>query len=84
MAGIAAMGPNEKVQTMDKADFASLEKSSASSFHQQKAMIKKLLLGKKVNCPQCGLPLTVFTPHGQQAPGVRCDKGCTNISLDFV
>jgi len=77
------MEPNKKVQTLDKASFASLEKSSASSFQKQKAMIKKLLLGKKVNCPQCGQPLTVFTPDGQQAPGVRCNKGCTNISLDF-
>ena len=69
---------------IDKASFSQLEKNSSTSFHQQKNIIKKLLLGKAVNCSECGQPLNIQTQGKQGEPGVKCAKGCTNIALDFV
>ncbi len=65
-------------------DFHKLNKLTAKSFNDQKAIIKKVMQGKKVLCRDCGQPLRLVLPGGQEAPGIRCPKGCTDIELDFV
>lgn len=61
-------------------DFSSLNKQSANTFNKQKALIKKVLAGKPVNCPTCQQPL-VIAPQEQQLV-ITCAKGCTDILLD--
>lgn len=63
-------------------DFSALGKKSSQSFHQQKALIKKVLAGQQMPCPVCKQSLRVFPP-GSDQPGIRCPKGCTDIALDF-
>lgn len=74
----------DKQPMLDKQSFKSLQKKSASSFHQQKNVIKKLLLGQIVKCQQCDQPLTIHLPNDDNnATGICCKKGCTDIALDF-
>ena len=65
-------------------DFSALNKSSAKSFNDQKATIKKLMQGRAVACPICKQSIHLFLPHQSATPGARCDKGCTDIALDFA
>ncbi|WKE66242.1 hypothetical protein PVT67_03055 [Gallaecimonas kandeliae] len=64
-------------------DFSRLNKASAKSFNDQKALIKKLMQGRTVPCPHCGQPLQLHLPGSGQPPGIRCKKGCTDIALEF-
>ncbi|EKE73758.1 hypothetical protein [Gallaecimonas xiamenensis] len=63
-------------------DFSGLNKKTAKSFNDQKALIKKVMSGRPMACPQCGKPL-VLHPPGSAQPGIRCAKGCTDIALEF-
>ncbi|WP_440875716.1 hypothetical protein [Thalassotalea sp. PLHSN55] len=69
---------------IDKQSFKSLQKKSASSFAQQKNVIKKLLLGQPVACQHCKQALSITLPSDDnQATGICCPKGCTDVALDF-
>jgi len=65
-------------------DFSKLNKSSAKSFNEQKATIKKLMQGREIKCAQCQQAIVLYLPEQSANPGARCAKGCTDIALDFV
>ncbi|MFT4928321.1 MAG: hypothetical protein ACI8WB_004440 [Phenylobacterium sp.] len=76
---------------MAKLDFSAINKSSAKSFHDQRNLIKNLGRGKTVLCPTCQQPLKLVVPGkkhhdktNDKTNGVRCDKGCTDIELEFA
>jgi len=74
---------------IDINQFAALQKASKNSFAKQKQMVKKVMAGQTVLCPECQQPLYLFTPENcatsnSEIPGVRCKKGCTDLQLDFV
>lgn len=61
-------------------DFSALNKATANSFHQQKAIIKKVLAGKSVRCPSCKQLLLLKSSEKQLK--IECVKGCTDIQLE--
>ena len=66
--------------------FAVLNQSTASSFNEQKNLIKRVFKGKPVQCPSCNQTLKVILPEtakADQAAGIFCPKGCTDIELDI-
>lgn len=72
---------------MTSLDFSKINKLTALSFKEQRQMIKKLGKGDTVLCQLCNKPLTltsVTKNKDTQNNGVRCQKGCTDISLEFV
>tara|TARA_R110000744_G_scaffold147040_1_gene259981 strand:- start:481 stop:693 length:213 start_codon:yes stop_codon:yes gene_type:complete len=69
---------------MDEQQFSRLKNVSAKSFNDQKALIKKVLAGRDINCQQCGTLIRAILPEDNKATGLYCEKGCTNIALDFV
>lgn len=68
-----------------KAQFTQLTKKSAKSFNDQKALIKRLLLGKPAKCSECGQPLKLaeVATTSAQTVEISCNKGCTDIQLDL-
>lgn len=68
---------------IDIKQFDELKKTSARSFNQQKAMIKKVMAGRIINCENCGGVIKLVTPGSSENPGLFCGKGCTDILLDF-
>ncbi|WP_163938482.1 hypothetical protein [Paraferrimonas sp. SM1919] len=70
---------------MANIDFSALEKQSSESFHAQKRLIKQLGRGKTVLCPECSGPLSLRVPGEKTISnyGVKCQKGCTDIELEF-
>lgn len=68
---------------MSVVDFSALNKLTAKSFNDQKALIKKVMAGRIIMCTTCNKPLEVRLPSASDNPGVFCQKGCTNIELDF-
>ena len=69
---------------IDIKEFAALQKASKESFFEQKKLLKQVMLGKTVQCKDCKQPLKLYTPEQDELTGIRCNKGCTDISLDFV
>ncbi len=77
---------------IDLDKFSALQKASKQSFHQQKTMIKKLILGQEVLCAKCQQVLTLNLPANKgtktkienKASSISCPKGCTDIELDFI
>ncbi|TPH16730.1 hypothetical protein [Litorilituus lipolyticus] len=69
--------------TIDLNQFATLQKQSKASFNDQKRIVKQVMAGKTVYCVQCQQPLTLYTPEQSENSGIRCDKGCTDVALDF-
>ena len=69
---------------IDLKQFSALQKASKESFFEQKKLLKQVMLGKTVLCKVCKQPLKLHTPEQAGPTGVRCVKGCTDISLDFV
>jgi hypothetical protein len=68
-------------------DFSKINKLTALSFKEQRQMIKKLGKGETVLCQLCNKPLTltsVTKNKNAHSNGVHCQKGCTDISLEFV
>ncbi len=61
--------------------FKDMQKNSSRSYHQQKNLIKKLMLGKTVNCAVCGEKLTLHLPETHEVAGIFCRRGCTEIHL---
>jgi len=69
--------------------FADLQKKSKNSFANQKQLMKKVMAGKKILCTSCQQPLFLIPPKNNvpenfEHSGIRCEKGCTDIQLDFV
>lgn len=67
---------------MAKLDFSTINKSSAKSFIEQRNLIKKIGKGGTVLCATCHQPLTLSVSSNEE-PGVRCTKGCTQITLEL-
>lgn len=72
-----------ELKVMDISGLDELQKQSSRSFHDQKAMIKRIMAGKTVNCKVCKLAVILVPPEQSPRPGLRCAKGCTDIELDF-
>ncbi len=70
--------------TIDLKKFSALQNSSQASFFAQQKLVKQVISGKTVLCCQCKKPLRLFTPAQTESTGIRCQKGCTDISLDFA
>lgn len=68
---------------IDIKQFDALKKSSAKSFNEQKAMIKKVMAGRIIHCEQCGSTIKLVLPEVSDSPGLFCGKGCTDIELDL-
>lgn len=80
---------------IDIKQFDLLKKNSAKSFNDQKALIKKLMAGRVIHCPDCGKALQLNLPKESQSAkqvkqdvqkkktGYCCNKGCTDVELDF-
>jgi hypothetical protein len=64
--------------------FAQIAKKSTKSYHQQKAFIKKVLVGKVSHCPVCKQVLTVKLTAEDGQTGIYCAKKCTDIALDIA
>jgi len=74
---------------IDIKQFSALQKASKDSFFQQKKLVKQVMAGQTVLCPKCKQALKLTTPeHANPAlmekSGIACEKGCTDIQLDFV
>jgi hypothetical protein len=69
---------------LDIKQFEQLKNSSAKSFNDQKALIKKVMAGRQIKCKTCGTLLRLIVPEDKTTPGIFCAKGCTNIQLDFT
>lgn len=83
---------------IDLEQFKALSKQSSKSYNDQKALIKKVLAGREMYCKSCKQILEVKLPENlpssntnsasvendESAMGIRCAKGCTDISLDFA
>ena len=64
--------------------FKALEKQSSKSFHDQKALIKRVLAGKPAKCEVCKQAVA-FVPATENKPAsIACKKGCTDIHLDIA
>ena len=68
---------------IDIKDFSQLQKKSSRSFNDQKALIKKIIAGREIKCPDCGQNIQHFPPETSEQPGIRCTRRCTDIELDF-
>jgi hypothetical protein len=69
---------------IDIKQLSSLQQKSKNSFAQQRQLMKKVMAGKTVLCTICQQPLYLYTPEHNENTGIRCDKACTDIQLDFV
>ena len=68
---------------LDIKQFEQLKKSSARSFNDQKALIKKVMAGRQMKCETCGTAIRLVLPEDKGIAGIYCEKGCTDVALDF-
>ncbi|WOH39309.1 hypothetical protein RI844_08805 [Thalassotalea fonticola] len=75
---------------MSAVDFSKLNKLTAKSFNDQKAIIKKVMLGRQVKCKVCQQTLILIPPSNNKSEnknpnqsGIFCPNGCTDIELDM-
>lgn len=68
---------------MSAVDFSKLNKLTAKSFNDQKALIKKVLLGRAIKCTTCSQTLVLFPPKNKGEGKICCKNGCTDIELDM-
>lgn len=68
---------------IDTKQFDTIKKTSAKSFNDQKALIKKVMAGRVIACDTCGTAIKLVLPEQSGSPGLYCNKGCTDIALDF-
>ncbi|MDP7593650.1 MAG: hypothetical protein QF552_13330 [Litorilituus sp.] len=69
---------------IDIKQFAHLQKRTKDSFFHQKKIIKQVMAGQTVLCSKCHQPLSLYTPETKGEPGIRCQKKCTDLQLDFI
>lgn len=63
--------------------FKALKKSSSDSYHQQKNMIKKIMLGQPVKCKTCNQSIKLTPANDEHLTLLTCPKGCTDIQLEI-
>ncbi|MBL4908612.1 MAG: hypothetical protein JKX78_01080 [Alteromonadaceae bacterium] len=63
--------------------FKTLQKKTSASFHQQKKLIKNIMLGKDVYCQQCNGILQVKFNKEATLAHVCCVQRCTDIKLEL-
>lgn len=68
--------------TTSTSPFAVLNQTTATSFNEQKNLIKRVFKGKPVQCPNCKQTLKMVLPEQAKAE-IYCPKGCTDIELDM-
>ena len=68
---------------MDLSALKELQQNSKRSYNDQKAIIKKVLAGRLVNCKVCHLPLTFKVANQDKPAMICCEKSCTDIELDI-
>lgn len=68
---------------MPVVDFSKLNKLSAKSFNEQKAMLKKVMLGRLIKCPICQLAISLQPVEVKGQVRVCCPNACTDIELDI-
>jgi hypothetical protein len=68
---------------LDIKQFEQLKKTSARSFNDQKALIKKVMAGRQIKCETCCSLIRLVLPEDKGTAGIYCGKGCTDIALDF-
>jgi len=68
---------------IDIKQFDELKKTTAKSFNEQKALIKKVMAGRNIPCKTCGTTIKLVLPEKSEQAGLFCTKGCTSILLDF-
>lgn len=83
MAGIATRRLILIGLIMDLSSFTDLQKQSKKSFNDQKALIKKVLAGRTINCQSCKQPLNFLLAKEKSPAKICCEKGCTDIELDI-
>jgi hypothetical protein len=74
---------------IDIKQFAELQNKSKNSFAKQRQLMKKVMAGQTVLCSTCQQPLFLITPEhcaekSSESISIRCNKGCTDIQLDYV
>ncbi|TKB47108.1 hypothetical protein [Thalassotalea mangrovi] len=68
---------------MDLQQIKQLNKQTAKSYNDQKALIKRVLMGKPAKCPNCQQSLQFLAPQDGSVAKITCAKGCTDIELDL-
>ncbi|TLU66788.1 hypothetical protein FE810_04580 [Thalassotalea litorea] len=68
---------------MDRNQLKQLNKLSAKSYNDQKALIKRILMGKPAKCPTCQQNLQFLETQDSKGATIRCRQGCTDIELDI-
>ena len=63
-----------------------LNKRTSKTYNDQKAMIKKVMQGRIINCQKCKQPLHLDAPTkvNDSRGKLACKNGCTDIELDMV
>ena len=69
---------------MDLSILTDLQKESKKSFNEQKALIKKVLAGRKIKCTQCKNVIDFVLTTDTAPARIQCEQGCTDIELDIV
>ncbi|NMP17728.1 hypothetical protein [Thalassotalea sp. Y01] len=68
---------------IDTSRLKSFSKLTAKSYNDQKALIKKVLLGRPIQCKSCRKEIQFVAKTANSAARVRCKTGCTDIELDI-
>ncbi|QDP00410.1 hypothetical protein [Thalassotalea sp. PS06] len=68
---------------MDLQQLKQLSKQTAKSYNDQKALIKRVLMGKPAKCPDCQQSLQFLASKDDSVAKISCAKGCTDIELDL-
>jgi hypothetical protein len=69
---------------IDIKQFETLKKSSAKSYNDQKALIKKVLSGRDIACSQCKSLIGLVISEDKLTTRLMCAKGCTDIMLELA
>ena len=64
-------------------DFSALTQRQSKRFNNQKAMVKKVLQGKSINCPHCEQLLNARVDEEKAEIEVSCKKLCTQLTLEL-
>jgi hypothetical protein len=64
-------------------DFRALQSKQKEAFNEHRALVKKVLKGRQVNCKTCNKPLVAQVIVDQKKIEIKCQKGCTDLLLDI-
>ncbi|WP_371188336.1 hypothetical protein [Thalassotalea maritima] len=68
---------------IDVSKLKSFNKLTAKSYNDQKALIKKVLMGRVMNCQGCKQVIKFHEKQANNPAKIACTKGCTDIELDI-